>query len=223
VALAMGAAVLAACGNPQSRTTRAGGSPSPEIPRRLDVVCHDDGSTELANDQVQASSDGVHVQVDNRASEFVSLNGTALDFSKGVTEQVAPLEPGRLGIACWPGSMHTAKEPERIPIQVHDPDDYWTPPDLQCPNDEFIASEILDYASDGAGESGDPEDLARRDVKTLEPGDDVVTVGYPDATERKVAVRRDGEQVAVLSYSSASKGGWFLGGYEACDSAGIRV
>lgn len=89
VALMIWPAVLGSCGSLEATVSRAVQSPSGGIPTRLDIVCHEDGSTELRNEQVQASLDGVHIRVDNRAAEVVSLNGFGLDFFEGVTEQVA--------------------------------------------------------------------------------------------------------------------------------------
>lgn len=219
----LGTVLLCACADPETSAPRAGGTTSPSIPSRLVVVCGADGSTELVNDEVQASPDGVHIRVDNRAGEFVSLNGVGLDFPEGVAEQVAGTPPGEVKVACWPGSKHTDPEPERIAIVIHDPDGYWTSSEVECPDDELISSAIFDYSTDGAGTSGEPENIAADDAKGIEPGDDIVTVGYPDAENRHVAVVRDDRTVAVFDYFSGQKGGWFLAGYSACDSAGISA
>ncbi len=223
VLLAIWAAVVAACGGSEDPSA-AGPNPTipNNVPARLDIVCHGDGSTELINEEVRASADGVHIQVDNRADEFVSLNGTGLDFSEGVTEQVARSAPGELKVACWPGSKHTDPEPKRLVIQIHDPEDYWTPSELECP-DQLIVSAVLDYISGPVGTKGDPEEIAREKVNGIEADDEIITVGYPEAEYRELAVKRDGETIALLSYSPAQEGSWLLGGYSACDSAGIRV
>lgn len=216
-------AVLGACGNPEAAVSRAGPSPSDGIPTRLDIVCREDGSTELTNQEVQASPDGVHIRVDNRADEFVSINGTGLDFSEGVTEQVARSAPGELKVACWPGSKHNGPEPERLAIQIHDPENHWIPGELECSRDQLVASATLDYVSDSAGTEGDPEEIAREKVKGIEADDEIITVGYPEAEYREVAVERNEETIALLSFSPAPKSGWLLGGYSACDSGGIRI
>lgn len=186
------------------------------------MICHKDGSTELVNSEVRAQADGVHIQVDNRADEFVSLNGGGLDFSQGTTEQVARVAPGEVKIACWPGSMHSEQEPKRLTVQVHDPNQHWVPAELECPRDELIVSSTGDFAADSKGTPGDPEEIARSEVEGIEDTDSVQSVGYPDAENRQVAVERNEETIALLSFSPAPKGGWLLGGYSACDSAGIR-
>jgi hypothetical protein len=223
VALMFWPVLIGACGNPQGPTSRPGPRPAEEIPTRLDVVCQEDGSTELINDRVKALPDGVHIQVDNRAGEFVSLNGTALDFSEGVTEQVARSEPGELKIACWPVSKHTGPEPEGIAIEIHDPENYWSPDELECAEGELITNSTIDYFADAQGPTGNPEDIARKTVAGIKTGDEIVTVGYPKAESREVAVDRDGKTIALLRYWPAQKGGWLLEGYSTCESSGISV
>ena len=219
--LVMAALLLGACGTPA--TSGPGTEASSSVPARLDIVCHKDGSTELLNDEVRTQPDGVHVQVDNRAGEFVSLNGLGLDFSEGITEQVARVAPGEEKIACWPGSKHRGPEPERIPIEVVDPDGYWVAAELECPRDELIADSILDYVMGSEGTQGDPEEITRERLKGLEPSDSITTVGYPDSESREVAVERNEETIAIVSFSRAEGGGWLLSSYSSCDSARIRV
>ena len=223
VALMIWPVVLGACADTGSTVSQSSPSPSRGIPSRLDIVCHADGSTELQNEEVQASPDGVHIRVDNRAGESVSINGAGLDFAEGVTEQVASSAPGELKVACWPGSMHAGPEPDRLAIQIHDPESYWIPSELECPKDELVASATLDYVSDSVGTKGDPVEIAREKVKGIEADDGILTVGYREAEYRQVAVERDGVTIALLSYSPAQEGSWLLAGYSACDSAGIRV
>jgi hypothetical protein len=223
IALTIWPILLSACGNPQGPNSRSGPGRAEEIPTRLDVVCHEDGSTELVNERVQALPDGVHIRVDNRAGEFISLNGTALDFSEGVTEQVARSEPGELKVACWPGSKHTEPEPERLSIQIHDPENYWRPGELECAEGELIADSTIDYFAGAKGLTGNPEDIARKTVNGIKTGDEIATVGYPKAESREVAVDRDGKTIALLHYSPAPKGGWLLEGYSTCESSGISV
>jgi hypothetical protein len=223
-ALGIWAALITACGGSNAPSASATNQPNvSEIPARLDVVCQADGSTEVVNDEVRASPDGVHIQVDNRAGEFVSLNGTGLDFSEGVTEQIARAAPGELRVACWPGSKHTDPEPEPIAVRIHDPEGHWIPGELECPRDELIVASTLDFASNSDGHRGDLEEIVRETVEGVGSDDTIRTVGYPQAEYREVAVERNEETIALLSFSPGSNDGWLLGGYSACSSAGIRV
>jgi hypothetical protein len=218
VALALGGA----CGDPQTTSAGRPEQSSSPIPERLDVVCHQDGSTELLNRAVRALPDGVHVRVDNRAGEFVSINGAGLDASEDVTEQTARTPPGELKVACWPGSKHEEPEPERLAVQIHDPNGYWTSGELECPEDGLIGNSHLDYASGGSGTYGDPEDLARTTMEGIEDADAITTVGYPEGEPREVAVERNDKRIAVLSFGAAQKGGWYLAGYSTCANSGIK-
>lgn len=223
VFLVCGVAFLVACGSELPSDSGTDPTARSEIPTRLDIVCGADGSTELVNDEVGVQADGIHIQVDNRADEFVSLNGVGLDFPEGTTTQIAQAAPGELAIACWPGSMHEGPEPERVTVHVHDPDNHWTFAELECPGEEGIVSTAGDFAPDSEGISGTPEEIARAEAKGIEDTDAVESVGYPDADRRQVAVQRNGRTVALLSLSLAPNGGWLLGGYSACSSSGISV
>ena len=214
--------LLCACGTAQEAGPGSGAGTPTGIPARLDIVCRADGSTELLNTEVRASADGVHIQVDNRAGEFVSLNNTGRDFSEGVTEQVAASEPGDLKVACWPGSMHRGPEPELHAATVHDPDGYWVQGELECPRDDLIAATTNDFMGGSQGIDGDPERIARKQMDGLEPDDEIFTVGYPEGEQREVAIERNDEIIALLSYYEPEEGGWLLGSYSACDSARIN-
>jgi hypothetical protein len=214
--------LLGACGSPGSGTASQS-SPTPEVPQTLEVICYEDGSTEVVNDEVRASADGVHIRVDNRAGEFVSLNGTGLDFGEGTKEQAARTPPGRIEVACWPGSKHRGPEPPTTPVRIVDPDGVWTESKLECPPGDMMGDAILDYGSASEGEQGEPEELARENLRGLNENDEIVTLGYPEAQFRSVGVVREGKTVAVVSFSPTEDGGWQIGGYSNCDSSRIRM
>lgn len=214
--------LLVACGQ---ESPSADPAVSPSVPSQLEVICHLDGSTELVTTEVAASPDGVHIRVDNRAGEGASLNGTGLDFNKGVTTQSALVPPGELKIACWPGSMHGGPEPKRQAVTVHDPHGYFSQADaeLECPRDELQMGSTLDYGGYETGEHGDPEDIVRRSLEGLEPDDRLFTAGYPEAEFRTIGVERADETIALVRLTPTEDGGWVVGGFEACDSARISV
>ena len=217
-----GLVVFGACGESSPGVPAQAPSPEATAPAVLSVVCEADGSTVLGNDEVSASPDGVHIEVDNRAGEFVSLNGTGQDFSEGITEQAAAIAPGEVRVACWPGSMHTGPEPRRFPVQVLDPEGFYSAAELECPDGSLVASVTNDFASFEHGRKGDPVDLAADDVN-LGEDDETFAIGYPEAEFRSVGVRREGKVIAILGYSPTDDGGWLLGGYQSCDSARIRT
>jgi hypothetical protein len=190
----------------------------PMVSTTIDVVCNADGTTELHNFDVVTSPDGVHFHVDNRAGETVSLNGTGRDFRKGVSEQTSQIPPGEYEIACWPGSLHSGEEPETQTVRVTDPDGLFVRPAMRCPKGQPTSGSVtLDYGSNSRGTEGEPTDVARDVLRGLEPADELILVGYPEAEFPQVAVVRDGDQIANLRYSPSELGGWLLGGYSACD------
>jgi len=221
--------LLAACGaesQPGTEEPAQASSPSEksaETSSLLKVICYDDGSTELLDDTVKASADGVHIQVDNRAGEFVSLNGTAIDFGEGITEDVAQVAPGEAKVACWPGSMHRGPEPKRLPVTVIDTAGHWRPGELGCGEDSLIAGQTNDYADGSPGIEGEPVDIVRENTPGLEEGDEVVPIGYPEANYgRAVGVKRDGAFVAIIGFTPTDKGRWLIGGGSTCADSGIR-
>jgi hypothetical protein len=108
--------LLGACGSPEAQPISPAGHPT-EMARVIEVICDPDGMTILLTKDVAVSRDGVHVRVDNKAGEPISLNGAGLDFSEGMDEQVALVPPGELKIACWPHSDHEGPEPETVAVQ----------------------------------------------------------------------------------------------------------
>lgn len=222
-ALALSAILFGACVSSPPTASDAEPRGEPEIPPILEIVCHEDGSTDIAHTDVRTSPDGVHVRVDNRSGEAVTVNGIGLDFNDGVTEQVARSEPGEVKVACWPGSKHSEPEPSPVPVQIHDPEGHWTDSELECPKDDLVATDIRDYVSDAEGLQGEPEDLARQKIRYIQETDTVATVGYPDAEQRQVAVVRDGRTIAIVSFFEASGGGWLIGASGACDSARMKI
>lgn len=117
--------------------------------------------------------------------------------------------------------MHTEPEPQRFLVQIHEPRNHWRPTELECSGDDLIANATLDYAYGAPGSQGQPEEVARQSLKGIEPDDEIVTVGYPDAEYRDLAIERDGKTVAIVGLSPTEGGGWLVGGYSACPSAGI--
>lgn len=120
-----------------------------------------------------------------------------------------------------PRKMHTGPEPKRFPVQIHDQRNHWRPAELECSGDDLIANATPDYVYGAPGSQGQPEEVARQKLKGIEPGDEIVTVGYPEAEYRDVAVERDGKTLAIIGLSPTEQGGWLVGGYSACPSAGI--
>jgi hypothetical protein len=85
----------------------------------------------------------------------------------------------------------------------------------------MVAGGIFDFAEGSLGESGEPVDIAAKKIQGLEPSDSLKTVGYPESDPRSVAVVRDGENVAVVTYFGDGSGGWLLVQTSSCESSGL--
>lgn len=215
--------VLAACGEVAS--TAAGGPSEarvqPKHPlRTLRIICRRDGSTVLEQATVMARRDGVHLAVDNRAGETASVNGLGIDVRVGETSHVVPAAPGRVGLACWPGSRHEQTPPPTTSVRVVDPKGFWTSPTLECPPGSGTSNQILDYAGDATGQQGDPVELFRqfrRRTRDLRKDDVFKLGGYPAASDPVVLVIRDGRTIARGHYRLGPIGdGLIVGSIEAC-------
>ena len=212
-----------ACARPEDNAPPRGESPDAH-PTTVQIVCERDGSTRLLTPQVTAQADGVHVQVENRAGEPVSMNGLGLDFDeKGISEQVATEPPGTVRVACWPFSRHDGPEPPRQPLEILDPNRYWVNPEPECPAGALGLGAILDYGAGAEGETGDPVDIARRRLHGVRPEDVVERAGYPQARHAIVRVVRDGRPVAAATFQATAGGGWLLGGLDTCSGSGITA
>ena len=224
LALALaGTLALAACVRVAS--TAAGGPSEARVqptdrPRTLRIICRHDGSTVLEQATVVARRDGVHLTVDNRADETASVNGLSVDAPVGETSHVVSAAPGRVDVACWPGSRHEETEPPTTSVTVVDPKGFWTSPTLQCPPGSGTSNQILEYAGDATGEQGDPVELFRQfRRRTGDLGkDDVFKLGgYPAAPDPVVLVLRDRRTIAQAHYGLPPVGdGLILGSIEAC-------
>lgn len=159
----------------------------------------------------------------------------------GTMELARTVPPGYVQVACvGPGEPETLEEVDEggglywpypgeddwVILEVVDQDGHWTDDTLAC---EHPTGEHGDYPWDLAdlpmpeGESGDPVDLARRDLpgmlgdlRLIRGGDVVEPAGYQGVPGR-VRLVRDGEILATIWYRSDGRGGWHQGGVEYCD------
>ncbi|MGH2700923.1 MAG: META domain-containing protein [Actinomycetota bacterium] len=187
-----------------------------------EIVCQRDGSTDLLTPSVDAQADGVHLQVDNRTGEGVSMNGLGWDFSEGTSEAVLSVAPGKVEIACWPYSQHDGQEPSRTPLEVTDSGSYWVPPELECPKGDPVGSVTSDFAGGAPGLEGEPVELVRQEVSGLRPSDILEAAGYPEQEQPAVRIVRDGDVVGVAGLTLTGEGGYLFGSFESCSSAGLR-
>jgi hypothetical protein len=108
-------------------------------------------------------------------------------------------------------------------VTVIDTAGHWRPGELGCGEDSLIAGQTNDYADGSPGIEGEPVDIVRENTPGLEEGDEVMTIGYPEARYgREVGVKRDGALVAIIGFTPSGKGRWLIGGGSTCADSGIR-
>jgi hypothetical protein len=216
-------AALAACGRIEPVLVRPGHSPTP-APEVARVVCEKDGSTALLTDSVTAQADGVHVEVDNRTGEGAQMIGLITDVNDGANSFVTSVPPGRVKVACYPYSRHEEPAPEGLDLTIEDPNGYWVDQDLECGPNTMAVSQISDYFGDASGQTGDPVDLTRENLKGLEDDDAVERAGYPESGDPVVRVVRDGNVIALARFHRpTNRNGWNMGEAEWCDRSGIST
>jgi hypothetical protein len=191
--------VVAACGPRPLTEPAQGPSSAGEAADQLRIECHRDGSTAVAATEVAAHADGLHVMVDNRATEPVSVNGLA-------TTRVPVAAP------TWWQAL-------RGPSMG-----YWTPSEPDCRPEAMTQSTIYDYTAKASGRTGDPVELFRQAADGLQPDDTVARGGYAKAAVAVVVVMRQDRVIAAARFTPARNGkGLTLGSYHACADAGVRV
>lgn len=221
--LAITLLVLAGCAEvetprPQTREGQPVAAPFVEI------VCTKDGDTRLWTPVVEVQSDGVHVDVENRAGEPTSFFGLSLDVDEGRHEEVVNEPPGKIRVACYPYSQHESDaKPVRYDLELVDPQDHWISTETQCEPGSLGQSTISDFEYPlGDGLSRDPVELVQDGVKGLEPDDVVEVAGYPKADVPTVRVLRDRKVIGVFGFLKADDGGLTIETSDVCASEGLR-
>lgn len=228
--LLLTAVVMAACGSATSTnepTAGPSGSPRNEdAPEMARITCTKRATTKLKNKTVAMQRDGVHVEVDNRAGEPVSIYGLPIDSSEGIERHVVQEPPGVVKVGCAPYSMHGDNyDPKRVALEIVDPGRHWVDAELECPpGDDLVQSTVHDYFGDpAAGERGDVVEIARRRVKRERESDVFERAGAPASSNATVRVVRDQYVIALLHFDQMEQGGWILGSDSSCASSGLRI
>jgi hypothetical protein len=224
--------VLAACadrpadGADPTEARGTGVQPANDLPTTAEIVCKADGSTTLLTPEIEVRPDGFGLVVRSELDEPASLNGFGMDVEPGVSEQVVALAPGTIEVACWPFSQHGhGPEPTTTTLMVHDPDELYVSPELECPaGDAHQWSMVIDHAApvenSNADEAGsrpqDPISAVRGFLTELEPGDELTLAGYPEQERAPVVLIRDGNVVASVGVGTWEDGTYYVAGASGC-------
>jgi hypothetical protein len=67
-------------------------------------------------------------------------------------------------------------------------------------------------------------DVARAQLRGLEPADVIERAGYPEAAgDQAVRVVRNGEVIALVGYVADGHGGWLVGATRSCPGSGVGI
>jgi len=216
LALALTLLMLAGCAEATPRSqTREG---QPVAAPFVEILCTEDGGTRLWTPVVEVQADGVHLDIENRAGDQVSIDGFPLDVGPGRHKEVVSMPPGRMKVACNPFGKHGGSKPVRYDLELVDPENHWISTELECETDAVVAS--TSYAPEPIGD-GDPAEAVVEVVKGLKPDDVVELAGYLQADVPAVRIVRDSKVVGVVGFAETDDGI----GIEAtstCDSARLR-
>lgn len=206
------------------RTSPSRGGPGPPSSPAIvaHLTCEADGSTTLAEPQVAAEPDGVHVIVRNQLEEPASLNGLGMDVDPGHSVWALTIAPGEYEIACWPFGDHgTGVEPPTTPFRVLDPDGLYVSGELEC---DAAWSAIFDFVSGAEGTAPDPISAAKEALAGVLPDDTFIRPGYPEQVDPPgVVLVRDGAAITSVSVFQGSNGLWLVGGASGCDGYGVDL
>ncbi|HKZ86265.1 MAG TPA: hypothetical protein VJ793_21745 [Anaerolineae bacterium] len=209
---------------PEATATTVPTAQSTATAQVAEIVCEAEG-TQVLTPVVQVQADGVHIRVDNRSSveRFIFKQESPTSaFNQhqappGISETVSEEGPGSWKVICSDPNDYPQAGSSWVRLEVVDPDGVWLPDRPACEHPTGIHPDYVEYFEGRLpkGERRDPLELAREDAPRELPGwqasDVVEPAGYPEASPRKVRVKRGDEVVAVLSYRSDGEGGWFFG------------
>jgi hypothetical protein len=193
-----------------------------DVPEVAEIVCEADGSTTVETPQVLVQGDGVHVHVVSRLDEPASVGGFAMDVGPGETAFVSTVAPGEVDAGCYPYSEHEpgGAEPENAPVEVLDPEGLFVGGEVECSGE--ASGLIADFFRPSLNAGSVPLDVARASIGGIQPGDEVIHLGYPEQGERHVAVRRDGAIVATFNFVTFDAEKWQVASNHICSSSGLR-
>jgi hypothetical protein len=193
------------------------------LPDVADIVC-DGTTTQVLTPQVKPQPDGVHFRVDNTSGQdlaiqfgkgdFFSFGGdNAFQGSHEIDFHDVP--PGEAKVRCLDAEKDAGSDEGFVPLEIVDQDGVWASETLQCPAD--VTSVQVLIAEGVEGYKGDPIDAAReRYASLIRPSDELRPVGYPEGSEPKVALIRDGDVRAVFDFISDGADGWLSPSYSGC-------
>jgi hypothetical protein len=197
-------------------TTEASPVTAPVV---LAVTC-DGMHADIPMPLVRTQADGIHVYVVNTSGRTLDVQFEDAAGSPLLGDAV-PEAGGAFIYTFGPGGYRLTCGTTPTSFIVVDPDRLYTPSELLC---AVQTSSAVDHAPGARGPHGSLLDIARTELRGLEPGDDVEHAGYPRAAgDQQVRVVRAGQAVSVLEYADDGHGGWLLGGMRTCSGSNVTA
>ncbi|HEX5824373.1 MAG TPA: hypothetical protein VFY18_07955 [Candidatus Limnocylindrales bacterium] len=191
------------------------------IPVELLVTC-DGTRIDMPVPFVRTQPDGIHVR-------FANGSGQPVDFGMDLASGLAmlgdsvPAAGGTFTFTFGPGAYRLRCADTSGTFAVVDPDRLYRPTVPDCASGSGTAG-ITDYAEGATGPRGSVLDVARLELRGLDPGDIVERAGYPAAIDDVlVRVVRGGRVVAVIKYLDDGHGGWLVGETRTCAGSDVTV
>lgn len=219
-------ALMSACvGGESSEASR---SPVEDVPDVGRVACTRAGA-EARTPEVQPQADGVHLLIGSHGSAdtFYLRTADAPTPNHGgrladpLSEIRTSMPPGDVLVGCFErGDLPPWRETAGVGyarLTILDPDGLWVPPELGC---DEAGLEKIDARGPGH-RSLSLEDLARRILSGLQPGDTFENPGYPQTQWHlaSLLIARGGRAIARIEFEAYDEPRWAL--LRACSGSGI--
>jgi len=200
-------------------TEGAGPTASP-VPAALQIAC-DGATTQIPTPVVKAQPDGVHIQLANSSGHLLTF---AIENQFG--GEAIPIDGAGYIYAFGPGSYRlSCVESGGVfaTFEVVDPDGLYA--SFECDSTSGGSTTgSADYVQGATGPKGALLDVARSELRGLQPSDVVERAGYPKAARTQwVRVVRDGHVVTVVGYLDDGHGGWLIGQTGSCSGSNVTV
>ncbi|MEJ7841958.1 MAG: hypothetical protein WKF95_09325 [Rubrobacter sp.] len=202
------------------------GEPASSPERAADaavVVCGRDG-TRVLTPRVEARSDGVHFEVQNRLGSNTGFSALGREGGAGgeapegqSSEHVGDVSPGKARAGCEEPPYDGIGKVHYATFEVVDPEGLYKSVELEC-RGGMAVSGGAQYAPGAGRVKGNLVKRVRSQFPDDIKEDDLVELaGYRDLRERRVVrVVRDGRLVATVHFLGET-GGWLQDRYEACE------
>ena len=187
------------------------------------VVCGRDG-TRVLTPRVEARTDGVHFEVQNRFGAdtgFIATGregGAAGETPKGESsDHVGDVSPGRARAGCEEPPFDGSGKVRCAAFEFADSEGLYRSVELECQGGMAVGGGAQ-FAPGAGGLKGDLVKATRRQFSDEIQEDDVVELaGYPKLQDHRVVrIVRKGQVVATAHFIGGP-GGWLQDTYEACE------